>query len=53
MTSLAAGTRGRDDMTGALGDQAYLAGDGASEKTLRRGGKNTQKNCTKKIFMTR
>ena len=21
-------------------------------KTLRRGGKNTQKNCTKKIFMT-
>ena len=22
------------------------------EKILRRGGKNTQKNCTKKIFMT-
>ena len=24
-----------------------------AEKILRRGGKNTQKNCTKKIFMTR
>ena len=23
------------------------------QKILRRGGKNTQKNCTKKIFMTR
>ena len=23
------------------------------EKILRRGGKNTQKNCTKKIFMTK
>ena len=23
-----------------------------AEKILRRGGKNTQKNCTKKIFMT-
>ena len=22
-------------------------------KTLRRGGRNTQKNCTKKIFMTK
>ena len=22
------------------------------QKILRRGGKNTQKNCTKKIFMT-
>ena len=23
------------------------------QKILRRGGKNTQKNCTKKIFMTK
>ena len=27
--------------------------DLTEEKILRRGGKNTQKNCTKKIFMTR
>ena len=27
--------------------------DLTEEKTLRRGGKNTQKNCTKKIFMTK
>ena len=26
--------------------------DLTEEKILRRGGKNTQKNCTKKIFMT-
>ena len=26
--------------------------DLTKEKILRRGGKNTQKNCTKKIFMT-
>lgn len=39
VTSLAAGTRGRGDMTGALGDQAYLAGDGASEKTQLLGAK--------------
>ena len=26
--------------------------DLTEEKRLRRGGKNTQKNCTKKIFMT-
>lgn len=39
VTSLAAGTRGRGDMTGALGDQAYPAGDGASEKTQLLGAK--------------
>ena len=27
--------------------------DLTEEKILRRGGKNTQKNCTKKIFMTK
>ena len=27
-------------------------GDLKEQKILRRGGKNTQKNCTKKIFMT-
>ena len=27
--------------------------DLTEQKRLRRGGKNTQKNCTKKIFMTR
>ena len=27
--------------------------DQQKQKILRRGGKNTQKNCTKKIFMTR
>ena len=27
--------------------------DLTEQKILRRGGKNTQKNCTKKIFMTR
>ena len=27
--------------------------DLTEEKILRRGGKNTQKNCTKEIFMTR
>ena len=27
--------------------------DLTEEKILRRGGKNTQKNCTKKILMTR
>ena len=27
--------------------------DIAEKKSLRRGGKNTQKNCTKKIFMTK
>ena len=26
--------------------------DPQKQKILRRGGKNTQKNCTKKIFMT-
>ena len=26
--------------------------DRTEQKILRRGGKNTQKNCTKKIFMT-
>ena len=26
--------------------------DLTEQKILRRGGKNTQKNCTKKIFMT-
>ena len=26
--------------------------NGMDQKILRRGGKNTQKNCTKKIFMT-
>ena len=26
--------------------------DQQKQKILRRGGKNTQKNCTKKIFMT-
>ena len=27
-------------------------GPNRSKKILRRGGKNTQKNCTRKIFMT-
>ena len=27
--------------------------DLTEQKILRRGGKNTQKNCTKKIFMTK
>ena len=27
-------------------------GPNQKQKILRRGGKNTQKNCTKKIFMT-
>ena len=27
--------------------------NGMEQKILRRGGKNTQKNCTKKIFMTK
>ena len=27
--------------------------DLTKQKILRRGGKNTQKNCTKKIFMTK
>ena len=26
--------------------------DSKKQKILRRGGRNTQKNCTKKIFMT-
>ena len=26
--------------------------NGMKQKILRKGGKNTQKNCTKKIFMT-
>ena len=28
-------------------------GKDLTEKKLRRGGKNTQKNCTKKVLMTR
>ena len=28
------------------------AEDSKKQKIVRRGGKNTQKNCTKKIFMT-
>ena len=35
---------------GSIKDRNGL--DLQKQKTLRRGGKNTQKNCTKKIFMT-
>ena len=35
---------------GSIKDRNGL--DLTEKKTLRRGGKNTQKNCTKKIFMT-
>ena len=36
--------------TGSIKDRNSM--DLIEHKTLRRGGKNTQKNCTKKIFMT-
>ena len=36
---------------GSIKDRNGL--DLTEQKILRRGGKNTQKNCTKKIFMTR
>ena len=36
---------------GSIKDRNYM--DLTEEKTLRRGGKNTEKNCTKKIFPTR
>ena len=36
--------------TGSIKDRNGM--DLTEEKILRRGGKNTQKNCTKKILMT-
>ena len=36
--------------TGSIKDRNSM--DLTEAKILRRGGKNTQKNCTKKIFMT-
>ena len=37
-----------------MGSIKNINGMGLTEqKILRRGGKNTQKNCTKKIFMTK
>ena len=35
---------------GTIKDRNYM--DLTEQKILRRGGKNTQKNCTKQIFMT-
>ena len=32
--------------------QKWYGPNKQKQKVLRRGGKNTQKNCTKKIFMT-
>ena len=37
--------------TGSIKDRNSM--DLTEAKILRRGGKNTQKNCTKKIFMTK
>ena len=36
--------------TGSIKDRNSM--DLIEHKTLRRGGKNTQKNCTKEMFMT-
>ena len=37
--------------TGSIKDRNGM--DLTKQKILRRGGKNTQKNCTKKIFMSK
>ena len=52
---------GRSDLAAAAALSAIRVVSSVSEvidissgkKILRRGGKNTQKNCTKKIFMTK
>ena len=36
----------------ACGKDWWATGTKQKQKILRRGGKNIQKNCTKKIFMT-